>query len=261
MPNRRPTPSGLEVKVFATVEEIEQAVRKLQRRIDDVNSFNPMATAMFRTGADEVLASDISNSIREVFGPNSPEFDEHQHFNLWGGSGVGTPRDNVLERGRSQARTILHGLVKRLREKGEDLLQDTGKSPASYFERLNLHPRIADVARELFLDGYHWEAVFAASKALINYVKERSGKHDLDGAPLIRTVFSKNAPILAFNDQKDQVDQDEQEGMMHLFEGAVMAIRNPGGHSFPEGPEQRAIEYISMLSLLAFRTQEAKRRP
>src|SRR5260221_13766085 len=101
MPNRRPTPSGLEVKVFATVEEIEQAVRKLQRRIGDVNTFNPMATSMFRTGADEVLATDISNSIREVFGPNSPEFDKHQHFNLWGRSGVATPRDTVKKRGRS----------------------------------------------------------------------------------------------------------------------------------------------------------------
>jgi len=73
-------------------------------------------------------------------------------------------------------------------------------------------------------------------------------------------VFSPKNPVLAFNDLADQTDQDEQEGMMHLFEGAVQAIRNPGGHSFPEGPEQRAIEYISFLSLLAYRLQDAKRR-
>jgi uncharacterized protein (TIGR02391 family) len=76
----------------------------------------------------------------------------------------------------------------------------------------------------------------------------------------MRAVFSRNGPILAFNDLLDQTDLDEQEGMMHLFEGAVLAIRNPGGHTFPEGPEQRAIEYISFLSLLAYRLQEAKRR-
>lgn len=46
--------------------------------------------------------------------------------------------------------------------------------PSNYFDKLNLHPRIGDVARELFFDGYHFEAVFAGSKALINYVKERS---------------------------------------------------------------------------------------
>jgi uncharacterized protein (TIGR02391 family) len=92
----------------------------------------------------------------------------------------------------------------------------------------------------------------------VNYVKERSGRHDLDGAPLMTAVFSKNAPVLAFNDLKDKTDEDEQLGMMHLFEGAVLGIRNPGGHSFPEGPDQRAIEYISFLSLLAYRVQEAK---
>ena len=115
------------------------------------------------------------------------------------------------------------------------------------------------MSRDLFLDGYHWEAVFAASRALVNYVKERSGKHDLDGAPLVRAVFSKNNPILAFNELATQTDLDEQEGMMHLFEGAVLGIRNPGGHAFPEGTEQRAIEYLSLLSLLAYRVQEAKR--
>jgi len=101
--------------------------------------------------------------------------------------------------------------------------------------------------------------VFAASKALINYVKERSNQYELDGAALMRTVFSSKDPILAFNDLADQTERDEQEGTMHLFEGAVLAIRNPGGHSFPEGLEQRAVEYICFLSLLAYRVEEAKK--
>jgi len=82
----------------------------------------------------------------------------------------------------------------------------------------------------------------------------------LDGAPLVRAVFSKNTPVLEFNEVDNRTDLDEQEGMMHLFEGVVLAIRNPGGHFFPEGPEQRAIEYISLISLLAYRVQESKRR-
>jgi uncharacterized protein (TIGR02391 family) len=101
--------------------------------------------------------------------------------------------------------------------------------------------------------------VFAAAKALVNYVKERSGRHELDGATLMRTVFSRNSPLLTFSDLKEPTDLDEQEGMMHLFEGAVLGIRNPGGHAFPEGTEQRAIEYISLLSLLAYRVQESQR--
>ena len=73
-------------------------------------------------------------------------------------------------------------------------------------------------------------------------------------------MFSRNDPILSFTALADKSDLDEQEGMMHFFEGAVLAIRNPGGHSFPEGTEQRPMEYISLLSLLASRVQEAKRR-
>jgi hypothetical protein len=76
----------------------------------------------------------------------------------------------------------------------------------------------------------------------------------------MRTVFYRNNPILAFNDLANQTDLDEQEGMMHLFEGAVLTIRNPGGRTFPEGTEQRAMEYIPLLSLLAYRVQEAKLR-
>jgi Protein of unknown function (Hypoth_ymh) len=74
-------------------------------------------------------------------------------------------------------------------------------APSTYFDRLNLHPRIRDVSRELFLDGHHWDAVFAASKALLNFIQERWGRHDLDGTSLVRTVFSKNTPVLA----QDQV--------------------------------------------------------
>ena len=77
----------------------------------------------------------------------------------------------------------------------------------------------------------------------------------------MQAVFSRNNPILAFNDLSDQTDMDEQQGMMHLFEGAVLGIRNPGGHAFPEGPEQCAVEYLSLLSLLAYRVQEAKPMP
>jgi uncharacterized protein (TIGR02391 family) len=90
-------------------------------------------------------------------------------------------------------------------------------------------------------------------------VKERSGRHDLDGAPLMRSVFSRNDPILAFNDLANQSDIDEQEGMMHLFEGAVLAIRNPRGHSFLDDSPDRALEYIGLLSLLANRLEEVKR--
>ncbi len=250
-------------KEFVSADEIERAIAKLERRIKQLEAFDSHSTVFNHTGAEDVVASDVRESIREVFGTNSPEFQEHEHLRLWGGPMfINMPRESIatgVELGRVQTIGALRGLRDRLKEK----LEDFGVSiaaPATYFDKLNLHSRISDVTRELFLDGHHWEAVFAASKTLVNLVKERSGRHDLDGTPLMRTVFSRRNAILAFNELKDTTDEDEQEGMMHLFEGVVLGIRNPGGHSFPEGPAQRAIEYISLLSLLAYRAQEAKKQ-
>lgn len=130
----------------------------------------------------------------------------------------------------------------------------------STLDEMELHPRIVGVSRDLFLNGHYGNAVFDPSKALVNFVKERSGRHDLDGAPLMKTVFSRNDSILEFNDLSDQSDCDEQEGMMHLYEGAALAIRNLRGHTFVDDSPERALEYIGLLSMLANRLEETKRR-
>jgi uncharacterized protein (TIGR02391 family) len=262
MAKKRYEEPEIQPKVFESAEEIDRAIAKLDKRVRELEALDILTAINNDTGEDDAVVSNIRESILDIFGNKSPEFHEHEHIRLWAGPMFTNMKRHAVvagtERGRTQTLGILRGLIGRLTEKREDF-GVTAATPTTYFDDLKLHPRIADVSRDLFLDGYHWEAVFAASKALVNYVKERSGRHDLDGAPLMRTVFSKNAPVLAFNDLSDQTDQDEQEGMMHLFEGAVFGIRNPGGHSFPEGPEQRAIEYISLLSLLAYRVQEAQR--
>lgn len=265
MATRKPAAQPqIEPKVWQSAQEIEKALTKVRRRIAEAQALDVRSAVLNDTGADDVVISDVRTTILEVFGENSPEYREHKHIRMWAGAlHVGMERHEVVEgteRGRLQMIGTLKGLEKRLLEKLEEFSDGSAPSPKEITRVLNLHPRIADVAADLFEDGYHWEAVFAASKALVNFVKERSGQHQLDGTGLVRTVFSRNNPILAFNDLQDQTDTDEQEGMMHLFEGAVLGIRNPGGHSFPEGPEQRAAEYLSLLSLLAYRTQEAKRR-
>jgi len=75
----------------------------------------------------------------------------------------------------------------------------------------------------------------------------------------MRTVFSPNNPILAFNDLTDQTNKDEQEGMMHLYEGVMLGVRNPRAHDLFDQDPQRALEYIVLISLLAKRVGEAKK--
>jgi len=263
MPKKRLEAPAIETRIFRAPEEIDSAITKLRRRISEAQALDIASAVRTESGAESVVESNIRESIREVFGTNSSEFKEHCHLRMWAG-GVYIDMEpgefiQAKERGRTAVMGVLNGLIGRLQERRDEM--GTGEAaPATYFDKLNLHPRIMDVSRDLFLDGHYWEAVFAGAKALVNFVKERSGRHDLDGAALVRAVFSRNDPTLAFNDLSNQTDLDEQEGMMHLFEGAVLAIRNPGGHSFPEGSDQRAMEYISLLSFLAYRVQESKRR-
>ena len=253
-----PEPS-LIVKDF-TVEEIEQGIKKLQRRIADVRTLDPQQIR-YDDAAVGVVERNIQNSIVEIYGVASPECLAHRFHQIQHGDIQNRTLQQTFAAGIPATITMLQGLISALEEKREDLGFDPAARARSTFEGMDLHPRIAEVCADLYRDGHYAQAVFDASKALINYVKERSRRHDLDGAGLMTTVFSVKKPVLAFNDLSDQSDRDEQEGMMHLYIGAVLAVRNPRGHSFPGDSPRRAFEYVVMLSMLASRLEEAKRQP
>jgi uncharacterized protein (TIGR02391 family) len=243
-----------------TVQEIETGIRKLQRRIAEVQELEK--TDLRNRELVHNVERSIRETIREVYGHQSPEFHDHQYHDVWEGAHImGMGEHAVIQNTRAgipRTITMITGLIKRLEEKRLDLGEDPTAQIQASFRGLQLHHRIAGVAQKLFDDGHYADAVFNASKALINLVKEKSGNYDLDGASLMRMAFSKNSPTLVFNGLADQTDLDEQEGMMHLFEGAVLGIRNPRGHAVRYDSPQRALEFISMLSLLANLVDEAK---
>lgn len=260
-PKAAPTPPPVEPKVFDSLQEIDRAIAKLRKRIEDVRSLNPEVMS-FRDQQRKNVEAAIHETIREVYGSNSPEFQRHGHDIIWDG-GVNLLDDDRTRQRKFAAgvpRTIamLEGLIARLEEKRQDFEESPEQMANVAFNGLSLHSRIASVCADRYRDGHYEDAVLSAAKVLVNFVKEKSGS-DLDGAPLMRTVFSKNDPILAFNDLSDQSDLDEQEGMMHLYEGVVLALRNPRAHAFPSDSPDRALEYIAFMSLLANRLEECKR--
>ena len=118
------------------------------------------------------------------------------------------------------------------------------------YRDLDLHPVIEKAGSKLYLDGHYASAIEATIKALCSQVRLRSGK-ELDGADLMKTVFSPKNPILRFNDFKDRSDHDEQEGFMMMFAGAGAGLRNPRAHKIIKDYPERALEYIAYISLLA----------
>lgn len=126
------------------------------------------------------------------------------------------------------------------------------------FDNLSIHPRLLHACGKQFADGHYRDAILAAGIALVQYVKERSASA-LDGTALMTSVFSVNNPILAFSDLKDQSDKDEQQGLMHLFAGAVLALRNPRAHSLTPDTAEYAVEAISLISFLAKQLDTARK--
>jgi len=141
--------------------------------------------------------------------------------------------------------------------------------PNIIFDLLQLHPVIKDASEKLFKNKHYSEAIFAAYKALINYVKEKSNRKMLDGQELMGKVFDveydketlkvKKKPILQLNELTTRENMDEQKGFMYLFIGSVMGIRNPRAHGLIKQEDPfKTLEYLSLASLLAKKVDEAK---
>ena len=166
MPRKQSEPP-LESREFRSPEEIDVAITKLQRRIQELEQLDVKTAVLHHSGTVEVVRSNARETIRDVFGTNSTEYREHQYLQIWAGQSHVNMSDHEIvhgtELGRVHVIEILKGLSRRLEEKRVDLAGGVSPSPSTYFDRLNLHPRIHDVSHDLFLDGHPWEAVFAAA--------------------------------------------------------------------------------------------------
>jgi uncharacterized protein (TIGR02391 family) len=239
---RRPNDEP-EEKVFTAVQEVDQAIAKLRRRLEDVQALDPQ-TVRYNDPRISSAAENFRDTVLSIYGFDSPEYRRFKTARIWHGSMRFNISQNELQTGFTDGRThtieAIENLIRRLEEAKADFGGDTAGRVRTAFEGLDLHPRIAGVCTDLYRDGHYRNAVADASVALVNLVKEKSRRHDLDGHGLMTTVFSKNQPILAFNDRRDRTEEDEQEGMMHLFLGAVLALRNPRVHTlFDDSPDLR----------------------
>lgn len=125
MMERRKTPSEpppSEVRQF-TRPEIDRGIGKLHRRIEEVNALDPQQVS-YDDAKIGTVESNIRETSREVFGPRSPEFYDHEYHRIWHGGynmmdSVGERQQKFVD-GIPQTVAMLEGLVSRLEEKRED---------------------------------------------------------------------------------------------------------------------------------------------
>src|SRR5712692_566382 len=141
-------PPPIQSKEF-TLEEIEQGIRKLKRRIDDVEGLDPK-TVRYDDPRVDAATRDIEADIGDIFGRNSPEYRAHgAHSVGYSSSTMGKPdyayQQDFIEN-LPHTVLMLESLIKRLEEKREDLGVDKTARVRTAFEGLDLHPRIAEVS-------------------------------------------------------------------------------------------------------------------
>lgn len=93
------------------------------------------------------------------------------------------------------------------------------------------HGRIKDK----FLQGNYADAIFSASKILMNrlidiYKKMEPDGPDIDGSKLVENLFSEKNPKIIFSDLNTQTGYNIQRGNSYLFKGWVYRIRNVNAH-------------------------------
>ncbi|HSY74599.1 MAG TPA: hypothetical protein VK810_03945, partial [Dongiaceae bacterium] len=75
----------IESKKFNSLDEIDRAISKLRRRISEVEELKSKG-ARFNSPETGTAELNIRKAILDIFGPNSPEYHEHQYHTIWSGS-------------------------------------------------------------------------------------------------------------------------------------------------------------------------------
>lgn len=158
-----------------TRSEIDRGISKLRRRIQDISALDP-SEVRFDDATVANVKSDVRETIRDIFGSNSPEFLQHQRFSIWHGGmnpyDGDRERQQKFARGIPQAVTKLEGLISRLEERREDAPEDSPPprgvpAPVLGNRRVFVVHGRDDAAKEMvarFLEKLELEAVILHEK-------------------------------------------------------------------------------------------------
>jgi uncharacterized protein (TIGR02391 family) len=241
---------------------VPAAIRKLERRLDELKQIRPPNEGDDVYGIASVIAIKINGTLDEVFGAETADkydfaIDPNSFTPNFAPASWQYQRDLFIKQ-LNRSIQKMEIAIERLKEKLGDANEDLGERTLRAYERLDLHPEIAFAASELYKNGHYANAIEDAVKALNALVRLRSGK-DGDGTSLMQFVFSPKNPILRFNDLRDDSDINEQTGFMMMFSGAVAGLRNPRAHRLIKDDPERALEFIAFVNLLAKLLDGAKK--
>jgi len=252
------------------VAEMQAAFKKLVRRKQELDGIDPHS---IMSEEDEATANGWikiwNDTVAEIFTHDSRQYREYQ---LWSlnlsnslnvsltdyGYNVREAREGIA-RGKQRVLQYIATIEKIFKER----LDDAGASPAAQatatFQGLTIHPALLAAIGDRYENGHYEDSVLKAYVAMEAIVKAKANRPNASGTSLMETAFSANSPLLEVADITDPSGKDEQMGMMRLFSGASLAVRNPRAHTLKADTANRALEQIVFLSHLADTVEAAKR--
>ena len=245
----QPEPANL------SLAEMREAIPKLKKRIQELDNFDVGSLTDRYDPRIKALEDKIDDTLVSIFGKNTIEYQRYSISSLDHAPHIigGIPLHKAKEgirKGFESAKVKLQTIIETFEEK----LEEQGDSPKSIanrlFKEIDLHPELQSAVWKLFEDGHYANAIEDGCKVLEAFVKMRSGKYDIHGTELMQRVFSPKNPILKFNELKSESEISEQRGMMFLFSGLMLALRNPRAHGIIEDKPDTAIEILSFLNFL-----------
>jgi uncharacterized protein (TIGR02391 family) len=269
MASKRPIPA-VPRPANLTGAQMHQALPRLEKRLKELEAFTVNGTKDEVSATAKALHQKYDDTLIETFGNDTLEYQRFRTSGFYESSGVvvmaryGGSRRSPAEEVEPYKKGVANGvrnlrtIIELFQEKlGES--SDPSANPTRALESLELHPQIADASVELFRGGHYANAVEDACKVLDLLVKMKSKRSDPSGTELMQLVFSPKTPLLKFNDQLNDSEKSEQQGMMFLYSGAMLAFRNPRAHGILSDDPVVALEIIGFVNFLAKALDRAKR--
>jgi uncharacterized protein (TIGR02391 family) len=246
-------------------ESMNTALPKILRRLQELEEFDVDQIAQRYDPQVKSLVHKYDDTLIEIFSKDTVEYRRYQIDDFDTAPIVmGSPQPiHIVRAGLKRGIALAISNLKTIQELFLEKIRDLGNSAEGRtlisLDSIELHPQIKDAVYKLFKDDHYANAVEDACKTLDLLVKIKSGRHDLSGTDLMQTVFSVKNPILRFSELKTETDTSEQQGMMFLYAGAMLALRNPRAHQIMQDHPESAFELIVFINYLAKSLDRARK--
>lgn len=137
------------------------------------------------------------------------------------------------------------------------ILQHINREPVNTAFWSCIHPRIQIISKDLYVDGHYSSAAERAIKEVETYLKEKFSEIAPDSKPIADVsraidALLSDSGLFQFCEVSTQSGKNKRKGTRLLFDGCILAYRNPSAHANINFTKREAFEQITLASQLLY---------